>query len=317
MSIHDPEIFTPISQMDGCVSLSSSGSENIFALASRESSPPQSSVSAPHAQQWQHIQNGQKGQKGQKVQKGQKGQKCLKGPTGQKGSQKRTRMDEQIKGPSTDPSTEQIKGPSPALIFSRRISKLKLKVHDKGGGGHCQYLSIAHQLQIHGLGDFSQKRVRVDLATWLRAHEHYVVEDGGALRDMIVTHEYLEDGNRNPNFDGHDWQDFCDRVEDTDNMGRWGNHVTLVASTVVWGVALKVTGVTSEFDHILQPTCFTETLHLGHIPEQHFVSLTVQCLSLVTSDSDVGLISRYMFDLPGTQMSFCNHVLVWFQILDI
>ena len=82
-----------------------------------------------------------------------------------------------------------------------------MQINDRGWKGNCQYLSIAHQLQIHGLGDFSFEKVLFDLATWLRGREQYVVADGGALGDIIVTNEFLENGN--PNFDGNDWQDFC------------------------------------------------------------------------------------------------------------
>ena len=147
---------------------------------------------------------------------------------GQKGYKKRTRTynavqsvrvnpgcDSQERGahpdrPCSPPiirPDERIKGPSPALTFSRHIAKLNLQINDRGWKGNCQYLSIAHQLQIHGLGDFSFEKVLFDLATWLRGREQYVVADGGALGDIIVTNEFLENGN--PNFDGNDWQDFC------------------------------------------------------------------------------------------------------------
>jgi hypothetical protein len=124
-----------------------------------------------------------------------------------------------------------------------------------GGNGHCLLFSLAHEMLVNGLGVFAVAQLRAKVASWLEAHP----KEG-----FICTDEFSS------------WAEFCDKVRD-EKFHIWGDEHTLVAICEIFNVQIRVTSVTKAHDKVYGNTedgRFVAILHLGHIPEQHYVAMT-------------------------------------------
>ena len=108
---------------------------------------------------------------------------------------------------------------------------------------------------VNGLGVFSVAQLRAKVASWLEAHP----KEG-----FICTDEFSS------------WAEFCDKVRD-EKFHIWGDEHILVAICEIFNVHIRVTSVTKAHDKVYGNTedgRFVAILHLGHIPEQHYVAMT-------------------------------------------
>ena len=174
---------------------------------------------------------------------------------------------------------------SPWEQFLRRCRALRIEAIDRGSDGDCFFKSLQHQLMLVNKGSYSVRELRAILAEWLRRNENFdlCVEDpaGGytaPLSTFIVRNEYLDyggvDGNgrqhRNPNFDGETWNHFCDRVQNPDSR-IWASHLVIIAASRHFQVQIEITGIDAARDKFFYYRD-APTVHLGHLPEFHYVS---------------------------------------------
>jgi hypothetical protein len=74
------------------------------------------------------------------------------------------------------------------------------------------------------------------------------------------------------------WAEFCDKVRDEKFHTLGGEHI-LVAISAIFNVQIRVSSITKAHDKVYHPGNtedgrFVAILHLGHIPEQHYVAMT-------------------------------------------
>ena len=168
--------------------------------------------------------------------------------------------------------------------LTRRCRTLGFHAVDRGGRGDCFYRSLQHQLAEAGMGDYKVAHLRSILATWLRANENFNVnvEDpaGGVtdpLRNFLVRDQYrlpVKQGDApllDPAFDGHDWEHFCSRVEDP-VAKLWASHLVVIAASRHFQVQIQVTSTEAVLDKFFYYPNARTTLHLGFLPEFHYVS---------------------------------------------
>ena len=142
-------------------------------------------------------------------------------------------------------------------LFIERCAAKGYKPIECGGNGHCLLFSLAHEMLVNGLGVFAVAQLRAKVASWLEAHP---------MEGFICTDEFSS------------WAEFCDKVRDEKFHTLGGEHI-LVAISAIFNVQIRVSSITKAHDKVYHPGNtedgrFVAILHLGHIPEQHYVAMT-------------------------------------------
>ena len=146
---------------------------------------------------------------------------------------------------------------SAAQLFSDRCKVEGHNPIERGGEGDCQYLSVIHELLVRNIVDLSVPELRDMVASWFETNTEPM--DGFFVTDEFPT-----------------WVDYCTRIRDP-QLHTWGDNLVLVAVCAIFGVNIRVTSTTKEHDRMITAqdgVCCEVELHLGHIPEQHYVAMT-------------------------------------------
>ena len=142
-----------------------------------------------------------------------------------------------------------------SILFRQRCNAEDLDPKDCGGEGDCQFHSLIHELRVKGLGTFSVAELRGKVADELESQEPM---DGFIVKDEFPS-----------------WADYCRRVRDP-KYHTWGDNIVLIAVCEIFGVQIRLTSISKSHDKVFttKDGVFKVELHLGHIPEQHYVAMT-------------------------------------------
>ena len=142
------------------------------------------------------------------------------------------------------------------LFYERCKAEGHVPTECGGVSGDCQGQSLIRELLVNKvLKKLTVPQLRALVASWLEAQENM---DG-----FIVTDEFPS------------WAAYCKQVRDPKNH-TWGDNFFLIAVCNIFGVQIRVTSISEKHDNVCTPEdgVFEIILHLGHIPEQHYVAMT-------------------------------------------
>jgi hypothetical protein len=174
---------------------------------------------------------------------------------------------------------ERVSDPVELGKLQERLAREGRVLEDVASDGHCQFLSIAKQMERFRplYGGYTFRKVREDIAEWLRKNRMFQLDRNSTNVDDLSKFIPMEKEN--------DWVRWCDRVEDTDRSQAvlWGDNLTLVAAANVYGRPIKVwlssklSQGAAEFEMIdpilINPDTSDEPFEIAHIYEVHFQSV--------------------------------------------
>ncbi|XP_022789651.1 uncharacterized protein LOC111329281 isoform X2 [Stylophora pistillata] len=200
-------------------------------------------------------------------------------PTETEEAEKLLGQQDKPEGELTESTTKECEGSVESIAQLRQIQldsskvndKTDLKVElkkiasDKGfrivdneGSGNCMFYALSDQLEIAMGFKIRPEELRRILVQYLRKNPKLPDET-----DLF----YFVDGHQS-------WADYLTYMEQD---GAWGDHVILCAAANCYKTCIHVvSSLSADHDVILRPQCPAEnsrTLMLGHIHEEHYVSL--------------------------------------------
>lgn len=131
---------------------------------------------------------------------------------------------------------------------------------DNPGGGNCMFYALSHQLESVGT-ERSHEELRQDIVQYLRSNNVLQGRDGQIdFRSFI--HGYSS------------WEEY---LQSMSNDGEWGDNLVLIAASNMFEIPIQIVSSLPNHDPIMITPIRSrhiEMLHLGHITELHYVSLS-------------------------------------------
>lgn len=127
------------------------------------------------------------------------------------------------------------------------------------GDGNCQFHSLSDQI----FDNIQQTHwIRNRIVLWLREHGNWILPENGArLQDFVAD----------------DWDTYCNSMS---KNGTWGDHLTLIAATYVFGVRIVLFSSIDDNNYVTEyiPSIIksSKILFVCHYAEYHYGSLTRQ-----------------------------------------
>ena len=138
--------------------------------------------------------------------------------------------------------------------------RVNLRVaEDNPGGGNCMFYALSHQLETVGILR-TPDEIRQEIVRYLREHPTQAGQDG-----MVSFENFI-----------HGFSSWENYLEAMSNDGEWGDNLILMGASNYYQVGLQIVSSLPNHDPIeISPISgiYTNTLHLGHIAEFHYVSL--------------------------------------------
>eukprot|EP01088_Endostelium_zonatum_P004791 TRINITY_DN1612_c0_g1_i1.p1 TRINITY_DN1612_c0_g1~~TRINITY_DN1612_c0_g1_i1.p1 ORF type:complete len:365 (+),score=111.88 TRINITY_DN1612_c0_g1_i1:87-1181(+) len=154
-------------------------------------------------------------------------------------------------------------------IMKDRLALYNMKERPVVGDGNCQFSAVADQLfnatKFHAL-------LRQKVCDWLRSNKNFEIGDGAKLSDFLDTDSFSS------------WNKYVDYMS---TSGSWGDHITLVAISNMFGISIMIVSSIDEKKAgkaggvvFIEPenkeVPVKKMIYLSHWHERHYGSLIVQ-----------------------------------------
>ncbi|XP_078614208.1 uncharacterized protein LOC144883508 [Branchiostoma floridae x Branchiostoma japonicum] len=158
---------------------------------------------------------------------------------------------------------DSLAGPTPFDMEYARLLHILAKEHlvvrnEIPSDGNCQFAAFADQLERLGRGILSPQDLRRMSVSYLRNNPKLPGPDASNVADFV---------------DGKDLPRYLRQMEEE---GTWGDHLTLQALSNIWNVRVCIVSSSSDYLIYINPLGMdsrAEVILLGHISEEHYVSL--------------------------------------------
>ena len=144
----------------------------------------------------------------------------------------------------------------------QNAQRRNLELHaDNDGGGDCMFYALQHQLLTHGI-EIDASIIRQQVVEFLRSHPTLTTPDG----NVVTFSDFIHNQNG--------WDAY---LNDLSRSGVWGDYLTLIAASNVFGLRIVVvSSIQGAQDITINPIENNEEtteIYLGHLHELHYVSL--------------------------------------------